>query len=144
MEFLSYFLNGWNLCLVDSNGQYSGLVMGWNDSIFVSNSLCSIVGILIDGHVKFLNKSVKSLNLYGLYNDRKYFWDHIFQGSFLNLVTSSREIWGDKCRMDVLSPYFQCLFEEDGLIDVEPTTLGPTWKNGRSGSMGVAKSLDCF
>ena len=49
MNFLSSFLIGWNFCGIDSIGKSRGIIMAWNESILVSNSKCSLAGILIEG-----------------------------------------------------------------------------------------------
>jgi hypothetical protein len=36
------------------------------------------------------------------------------------------------------------LFKDLHLVDLEPTKLIPTWRNGRQGEEGVYKRLDCF
>jgi hypothetical protein len=40
--------------------------------------------------------------------------------------------------------YFNQLFQEEGLINVEPVKFLPTWRNGRGEQDFVAKRLDCF
>jgi hypothetical protein len=36
------------------------------------------------------------------------------------------------------------LIQEEGLVDVEPIKLLPTWRNGRGGQDYIAKRLDIF
>jgi hypothetical protein len=43
-----------------------------------------------------------------------------------------------------LASYFNQLFQDEGLIDVEPINLLPTWRNGRGDQDYVAKRLDRF
>jgi hypothetical protein len=40
--------------------------------------------------------------------------------------------------------YFNQLFREEGLVNVEPVKFLPTWRNGRGEQDFVAKRLDCF
>ena len=54
-------------------------------------------------------------------------------GGNLNLVTSSHEFWVVNNRLDVLTPYFISLVDRYGLVNVEPSSLRPTWTNGRIG-----------
>jgi hypothetical protein len=65
-------------------------------------------------------------------------------GGDLNLMTSAREVWGSRSRIDLLSDYFKVLFQSSSLVDVEPVSISPTWKNGRCGEKYVAKILDHF
>jgi hypothetical protein len=43
-----------------------------------------------------------------------------------------------------MASYFNQLFQEEGLIDVEPVKFLPTWRNGRGEQDFVAKRLDHF
>jgi len=62
----------------------------------------------------------------------------------LNFTTSSREIWGVHAKSDPLHTYFNQLIQEEGLVDVEPVKLLPTWRNDRRGQDHIAKRLDRF
>ena len=44
----------------------------------------------------------------------------------LNFTFSPREVLGHRSKLDPLAPYLISLFEDVGLIDVEPMDLGPT------------------
>jgi hypothetical protein len=74
-------------------------------------------GILLEGLVKDLNKSLKLLNCYGPYSDREAFWEtlkkdglfnehNLVMGGDLNFTTSCREVWGEIARVDPLHIYF--------------------------------------
>jgi hypothetical protein len=112
-------------------------------------------GILLDGLVKDLNKRLKVINCYGPYSDREEFWEDIKRdgvlkehnlilGGDLNFTTSNREVWGLHARVDPLQLYFIHLIQVEGLVDVEPIKLLPTWRNGRGGQEYIAKRLDHF
>ena len=62
----------------------------------------------------------------------------------LNLTLHPSEIWGCKASLDHLSEHFLALFDAAGLVDVAPPSIGPTWRNGRSGEEGICKRLDRF
>jgi hypothetical protein len=79
-----------------------------------------------------------------LYSDREVFWEDIknegifkdqnlILGGNLNFTTSFREVWGEHSRVYPLQPYFSKLLQEEGMVDVEPLKLLPTWRNGRGG-----------
>jgi hypothetical protein len=53
-------------------------------------------------------------------------------------------VWGAHAREDPLHPYFSQLIQDEGLVDVEPLKLLPTWRNGRGGHDYIAKRLDRF
>ena len=60
----------WNCVALDPNGRSSGLQSGWNPS---SADLCvygTTVGILLEGKIKDISRSVKFLNFYAPYKDR--------------------------------------------------------------------------
>jgi hypothetical protein len=112
-------------------------------------------GILLDGLVKDLNKRLKLVNCYGPYGNRHDFWDRVKKdgilkehnlilGGDLNFTISTREVWGSSPRIDPMASYFNQLFQEEGLIDVEPVKFLPTWRNGRGEQDFIAKRLDHF
>jgi hypothetical protein len=68
----------------------------------------------------------------------------IIVGGDLNFTLSMREVWGASSRIDPLSDFFTSLLHTSGLVDVQPSKLTPTWRNGRTGADGIAKRLDRF
>jgi hypothetical protein len=68
----------------------------------------------------------------------------VLLGGDLNFTTSFKEVWGDHARVDPLQTYFSKLIQEEGLVDVEPLKLLPTWRNGRRGQKFIAKRLEHF
>jgi hypothetical protein len=112
-------------------------------------------GILLEGVVKQINKKLKLLNCYGPYAERQSFWDNLKKdgilkesnlilGGDLNFTVSTREIWGINARSDPLAAYVNQLIQDEGLIDLEPVNLLPTWRNGRGTYDSVSKRLDRF
>lgn len=69
---------------------------------------------------------------------------NVILGGNFNFTSSTREVWGQGAKLDSLAPFLLDLFHEVGLVDVEPTHLGPTWQNGRDGEVGITKRLDMF
>ena len=69
---------------------------------------------------------------------------NIVLGGDLNFTLSSMEVWEKGARLDPLAPFMFNLFHEVGLVDVEPSHLGPTWRNGRAEEVGIEKRLDRF
>jgi hypothetical protein len=53
-------------------------------------------------------------------------------------------VWGVHARADALHPYFSELIQDEGLVDVEPLKLLPTWRNGRGEHEYMAKRLNRF
>ena len=62
----------------------------------------------------------------------------------MNLVTFKWDILGLNRRPNPLSSYFNSLFLNSGLVDVEPLPLLAFWRNRRVGDSGIAKRLDQF
>jgi hypothetical protein len=60
----------------------------------------------------------------------------IMAGDF-NLVLNSEEAWGGA--YDGNDDYFRDLFSSNNLIDVKPSKVVPTWRNGRSGQQAIAR-----
>ena len=70
----------------------------------------------------------------GLLND-----DALVLVGDLNCTFHPDEFWGRGKIHDPLSDYFLSLFDSTNLIDIIPSSLVPTWSNGRCGPGGVAK-----
>lgn len=79
----------------------------------------------------------KITKCYGHYSNRKHFWDVMVEdnlledpilimGGDLNLVVSTREVWGANPGMDPLLGYLSHIFQESKLIDVMPNPFFPT------------------
>jgi endonuclease/exonuclease/phosphatase family metal-dependent hydrolase len=60
----------------------------------------------------------------------------------LNITFSPDEVWGGSSHHGTLDGYFKDLFLSKNLIDIQPTKLVPTWRNGRFGIEAIAKRLD--
>jgi hypothetical protein len=140
---------------MDPNGRSGGLLVGWNPVLAEFNALGTNAGIFLEGRFKNTAEKVKLLNCYAPYKDRERFWQPIVDsgllkeprliiGGDLNFTLSSREIWGSLARADPLSDYFLNLLQDSGLVDLAPSHLTPTWRNGRTGKAGITKHLDRF
>lgn len=92
----------------------------------------------MEGHLRIIDKEINLLNIDGPYYYRKIFWEEIIDegllqhpnfiiGGDLNMVLSGKEVWGRNNILDVLAPFFSTLFEEVGLVDIEPSPIRPTW-----------------
>jgi hypothetical protein len=134
----------WFFCGVDSTGLSSGMISTWNPRKYDFSTYSIPTEILLEGCVKHLDRNLKVINCYGLYSDREVFWEaiknegifkdqNLILGSDLNFTTSFREVWGEHSRVYPLQPYFSKLLQEEGMVDVEPLKLLPTWRNGRGG-----------
>jgi hypothetical protein len=60
----------------------------------------------------------------------------------LNIIFSMEEVWGGSTVSGSFDDYYRDLFISKRLIDIQPTKLVPTWRNGRSGLDAVARRLD--
>jgi endonuclease/exonuclease/phosphatase family metal-dependent hydrolase len=60
----------------------------------------------------------------------------------LNIILSSDEHWGGSFVPGQTEDFYRDLFSSKKLIDVKPTKLVPTWRNGRSGHEVIARRLD--
>ena len=52
------------------------------------------------------------------------------------------EIWGVKAWMDCLLDFLSQKLDIDGLVDIVPHVLVPTWSNKRVGNENICKRLD--
>jgi hypothetical protein len=53
-------------------------------------------------------------------------------------------VWGHSARVNILVEFFNFQIEADGLIDIEPISKGPTWRNNRASARGISKRIDIF
>jgi hypothetical protein len=74
------------------------------------------------------------------YNDILSIKNLIMAGDF-NLILNSKEIWGGACD-GLVDEYYRDLFTSKKLIDIKPSKLMPTWRNGRSGHNAIARCLE--
>lgn len=152
--FLKLF-PAWNICGLNADGTFGGLLVAWNSSKASFKPYVTIVGILLEGIFLGLQRPIKILNIYGPYNLREVFWDnvvcsgllsdpHLILAGDLNFTLSPNEVWGLGHLSDPLSGYFQKIFVDALLVHIVPSVLVPTWFNGRHGKAGLAKRLDRF
>lgn len=102
-----------------------------------------IVMALKNAYIILIRAQYVLLNCYDPYSKRQMFWDEVVESSLLdplviigrdiNLVLSTKEIWGSSVRLDPMSGYFINLFNSSNLLDIVPCPLFPTWSNRRSG-----------
>jgi endonuclease/exonuclease/phosphatase family metal-dependent hydrolase len=152
-SFLNQFHPNWLTSSQDSIGTSGGLAVSWDPSIFyLIPHLCS-GGILLTGTCLWNNQHISLLNTYGPCTERKLFWDKVANRGLLdlanliiagdlNLTTSVGEVWGTSASTDPLASYFKNLFQAHALVDILPTVIVPTWRNGRAGSEAIKKRLD--
>jgi hypothetical protein len=60
----------------------------------------------------------------------------------MNFMINSEEVWGATALVDSLAVFFKELFLKNKLVDVTPTEVVPTWRNGIYGDDGIAKRLN--
>jgi hypothetical protein len=110
--------------------------------------------LLVGRHLE-TNQEVAFLNVYGPCVDKKQFWTslansgllstpNLILGGDLNILLSEDEHWGGASPSGLNNAFYRDLFASNNLIDVLPTCLIPTWRNGRSGSDSIARRLDRF
>ena len=152
---ISKFLPSWEYCAVSARGLSGGLLSAWNPRSIKCKAYHTFAGILLQAHVRGLSFPLNILNVYGPYKNRIQFWDNTLSGGLLNLpnlvlagdlnlTLSPSEVCGCRASLDPNSDYFLDLFNSVGLVDVAPPTIGPTWRNGRSGEEGICKRLDRY
>jgi hypothetical protein len=73
-----------------------------------------------------------------------YLLNVIVGGDNLNFTTSIQEVWGDYPRRDAQEGFVVQWIVKNQLVDLDPTKLSQTWRNGRGGVNLVAKWIDIF
>jgi hypothetical protein len=95
------------------------------------------------------------LNCYGPCSDRQKFWTQLADsgilslknliiGGDLNIILAADEAWGGSYLPNSSEDFYKALFAQHNLIDVRPSRLSPTWRNGRIGTDAIARRLDRF
>jgi hypothetical protein len=148
-------LPSWNCVALDPNGISGGLLASWNPPLDELNALGSFAGIYLEGRFRNTEIEVKLFNWYAPYKDHESFCQPIVDSGILkkpclilrgdlNFTLSSREICGFTTRIDPLSDYFLNILQDLGLVDLAPSHLFLTWRNGCSGKVGISKCIERF
>jgi len=93
------------------------------------------------------------LNLYGPCQNRITLWKSIVDSGILsipnlilvgdlNIILAEEEVWGGSGNIKNMDDFFKTLFQMNNLVDIKPTKLKPTWRNGRSRQDAIARRLD--
>jgi exonuclease III len=147
---------GWAFLGLDASGISRGLVTGWNSrKIKPLNSWASDSCLGLEVLVEGLGMTLNLLNIYGPNTDRIHFWNTLFKKDLLreenliivgdlNFSLGEAESWGSSTHLDPQDSFFSHLLATNGLIDIVPTKLIPTWRNLRTEKSHVAKKLDRF
>jgi len=105
--------------------------------------------------VEGIGKVIKIINVYGPHIDLITFWENLFGKDLLkndllilrgdlSLSLGEAEIWGPSTHPDNQAGFFSHLLASNGLINIAPLKLLPTWRNIRVGETRIAKRLDHF
>lgn len=81
--FLKMFPS-WHCCGSDALGISGGLLSTWNPLKAHFSSFKVEAGILLEGRLLDLDRSVRLLNVYSPYSKKIYFWDRILCSGLLN------------------------------------------------------------
>ena len=68
--------------------------------------------------------------------------ERVIIGGDLSFTLHRLEIWGDSTRVDILIDFFRHKIVQANIVDVEPLSLIPTWRNNGVGKAGFSKYLD--
>jgi hypothetical protein len=130
-------------------------MVAWDPSLYNLKPFLTSGGILILGTCLASKQEIALLNVYGPCVDKHNFWSNLDAigllsipnlviGGDLILILSAEENWGGSFLPGPSEDFFKGLFDSNHLIDVRPSRLTPTWRNGRSGSAEIARRLDRF
>jgi len=153
---LEGMLPGWVFECLDVRGRSGGLATGWNSRTIKCGNVWgmeSAIGCTLSS--LGLGEEITLLNIYGPYQDRIPFWENLFSkaclkdssviiGGDLNFSLGQSEVWGPQARADPQADFFIHKLMDLDLIDIEPISLKPSWRNMRTGENRVAKRLDRF
>ena len=88
LDSCSFFLRlrpGWLVSDLDSYGNYSRMLVAWNPLMADLQAYNSSATILLVGSIMGFKESVHLLNIYGPYDNRRYFWEPTSNSRLLNL-----------------------------------------------------------
>lgn len=143
----------WHVAATNSNGRSGGMVAMWDPNQASFKAYSFFGGILLSGRLRGIQSIFNLINIYDPYSNRKVFWDRmqlagilslpnlIIMGDF-NSTLNVDEIWGSSACMDPLARYLNDIFLSQGLVDIRPLPLAPTWTNRRSADNFMGKRLD--
>jgi len=131
------------------------LLVAWDPCLFALNPSLSCGGLLLQGHCLATNTELALLNVYGPCTDKVIFWSHLAAsgilslknliiGGDLNLFFEAEESWGGVLGSEPTGARFKEIFDSNFLINIRPSILSPTWRNGRMGPSALARRLDRF
>jgi exonuclease III len=152
-SFITSLQLDWYTCTVSSVGKSGGLLVSWDPSKFDLTSYISCGGLFLKGTSLELKRHISFLNVYGPCTNIKDFWDKVMDRGLLshknmivardfNFTLSVGEIWGDSTQPNQLAGFFKELFLDNGLVDILPDNVVPSWRNDRSRSESIMKRLD--
>jgi len=133
-------------------GKFGGLLAAWYPNLFDLVIYITVGGILLTSRSLLNNQETTMLNIYGPCSDHKTFWNSVEDNDILsiknlimewdfNIILSSEEAWGGS-HDGIIDDYYTDLFSSKNLIDIKPTKLVPTWRNGRFGHGVISRILD--
>ena len=146
---------GWEFCAISSFSLSRGILSRWILKLLKCKAYHTVAGILLKAMIRGSSFSLSILICYGPYLNREHFWNSVANGGLLslpnlilagdlNFTLNASKIWGTKALPDPLGPFFSKLISDHLLVDVAPSCVGPTWRNGRTGEEGISKILDHF
>jgi hypothetical protein len=148
---LENLLPGWSFAVMDARARSGGLATGWkNESCKLENVWGLALGIGLTILSLELGHKLTILNIYGPHQDRQNYWNSLANcdwfkakdfllGGDLKFFLGASEFWGPRGTPDPLNHFFLNFLDQQGLVDLEPQKLSPTWSNRRVGIDRVAK-----
>lgn len=150
--FFYGFQPSWAICSVNSVRTSGGILVSWDPSLFELTPFISAGDILLTGSNILIKREITLLNVYGPCTARKSFWNEVKDSGILsannlimagdfNIILDSEEAWG-ATNTGFIDDFFKDLFSSKNIIDIKPSKLTPTWRNGRLGQHVISRRLD--
>eukprot|EP00253_Pinus_taeda_P032143 PITA_32143 len=147
---------GWIFITLDATRRSGALAIGYNPRSIKFPATWGGKGFLeMDLYSVELGMELRVLNVYGPYQGREAFWQHLSNlsltslnnlilGGDLNFSIGYSESWGSAAQIDPLSEVMETLLDQAQLLDVPMIKPLPTWRNRRIGEVALARRLDRF
>jgi len=154
-DFVHQFRTSWFSAAVSSLGTSGGLLVAWDPSLFALKPSLSCGGLLLRGYCLATNMDLALLNIYGPCSEKTPLWTqlansgllsltNLIVGGDLNLFFEADESWGGAHLPEPSGSRYKEIFATNNLMDIRPTVLSPTWRNGRTGPNAITRRLDRF
>eukprot|EP00253_Pinus_taeda_P034308 PITA_34308 len=156
LESITYFRRvfpSWHMIATNAVGLFGGQAVLWDPKWITVVAFQCFAGILLLAHFHNSPGPVHILNVYAPYKYQTPFWDLFLSSELLeldslliggdsNCTLCNDEIWGNGRKNDPVGGLICDAIIQHNFVDVQSISFDPTWDNGQSNEVFLAKRLD--